>query len=71
MNYHSHTLRRLKMKGYRTYIVSALVAIFGVLAIFDWNAVIDNPQAGFVALGSALLMALLRTITSTPPGIKE
>lgn len=59
------------MKGYRTYIISALVAVFGILEMADWNAILDNPQAGMVALGSAVLMAVLRTITSTPPGAKE
>jgi len=57
------------MKGYRTFIVSGLMAIFGVLAIADWNAIIDNPQAGVVALGSAIIMAILRVFTTTPPGV--
>jgi hypothetical protein len=59
------------MKGYRTFIVSALMAIFGVLAIADWNAIIDNPQAGVVALFSAVIMAVLRVFTTTPPGVSE
>lgn len=57
------------MKGYRTFIVSALMAVFGVLAIADWNAIIDNPQAGVVALFSAAVMAVLRVFTTTPPGV--
>jgi hypothetical protein len=56
------------MKGYRTYLVSGLVAMFGVLEMTNWNAVLDNPQAGMVALASAVIMAVLRTVTSTPPG---
>lgn len=59
------------MKGYRTYLVSALVAVFGVLEMTNWNAILDNPKAGMVALGSAVLMALMRSITSTPPASKE
>lgn len=59
------------MKGYRTFIVSALMAIFGVLAIADWNAIIDNPHAGVVALFSAVIMAVLRVFTTTPPGVSE
>lgn len=58
------------LQGYRTYLVSFLVAVFGILALVDWNAFLDDPQAGAVALGSAVLMAILRTITSTPPGQK-
>lgn len=54
--------------GSRTYIVAALIAIFGALAALDWNAVLDNPQAGIVAVISAVVMALMRSITKTPPG---
>jgi len=53
--------------GFRTYLVSLMVAIFGILEVTDWYAFLDNPAAGAVALGSAVLMAVLRTITHTPP----
>lgn len=56
------------MIGYRTYIAAALVAIFGALASTDWVSVMDNPEAGAVAVGCAVLMAVLRTFTTTPPG---
>lgn len=59
------------MKGYRTYLVSALVAVFGVLEMANWSAILDNPKAGMVALGSAVLMALMRSITTTPPAAKD
>lgn len=54
--------------GYRTYIASALMAVFGVLATVDWNTALQNPT-GLVAIGAAVLMAVLRSITSTPPGV--
>jgi hypothetical protein len=54
--------------GWRTYIVAALMGIFGALAALDWNAVLDNPQAGIVAVFSAILMAIMRSVTNTPPG---
>lgn len=54
--------------GYRTYIVSFMIAAFGILEMTDWNSFFDNPGAGMVALLSALVMAALRTITTTPPG---
>lgn len=57
--------------GYRTYIASALLALFGVLAAVDWVAFLDNPGAGLVAIGSAILMAVLRSITTTPPGVSK
>ncbi len=56
------------MKGYRTYLAASLLAVFGVLASTDWVAFLNDPKAGGVALASAVLMALLRSVTSTPPG---
>lgn len=56
------------MTGYRTYLAAALVAIFGALASTDWIAFLDDPKAGAVAIGSAMLMAVMRTLTTTPPG---
>ena len=57
--------------GYRTYIAAALLAAFGVLANTDWNTFLNHPDAaGWIAIGSAVLMAVLRTITTTPPGAK-
>lgn len=55
------------MTGYRTYIAAALLALFGVLAQTDWVAFLSDPKAGVVAIGSGVLMAIMRSITSTPP----
>ena len=43
------------------------MAIFGVLAMTNWVDFLANPKAGAVALGSGILMAVLRTFTTTPP----
>lgn len=56
------------MTGYRTYLAAALMAIFGVLASTDWLAFLNDPKAGAVAVGSAVLMALMRAATTTPAG---
>lgn len=56
------------MQGYRTYLAAALVAVFGALASSDWIGFLNDPKAGAVAIGSAALMAIMRSITSTPPG---
>ena len=56
------------MKGYRTYLAAGLVAVFGVLASTDWISFFGDPKAGAVAIGSAILMAVMRSITSTPSG---
>lgn len=58
------------MQGYRTYIAAGLVGLFGVLASTDWIAFLNDPKAGVTALGAAALMAIMRSITSTPPGQK-
>lgn len=57
-----------KMTGYRTYIVSLLIAVFGTLNLFQWDVFFSDPKAGAVALGSAVIMAVMRSLTSTPPG---
>jgi hypothetical protein len=56
----------MNLTGYRTYLAAALVATFSVLASTDWIAFLDDPKAGAVAIGSALLMALMRSVTTTP-----
>jgi hypothetical protein len=56
------------LTGYRTYIAAALVAIFGALAATDWISFLDDPKAGAVAIASAILMALMRSFTTTPAG---
>jgi hypothetical protein len=55
------------LQGYRTYLAAALLATFGVLASVDWVGFLNDPKAGGVAIGSAILMAVLRTFTTTPP----
>jgi hypothetical protein len=55
------------LTGYKTYIAAALVAMFGVLQATDWVSFIGNPKAGLQTVGVAILMAILRTVTSTPP----
>lgn len=57
------------LTGYRTYIAAALMAIFSTLAIIDWNAFLTDPSAGWMGLISAVVMAVFRAITSTPPGV--
>jgi len=57
--------------GYRTYIAAALVAGFGALAAADWNSVLANPKTGWSLVATGVLMAIMRSITSTPPGTKK
>ncbi len=55
------------MTGYRTYIAAALAAVGGVIAMTDWVSFLSNWKAGAATLGMAILMAVFRSITSTPP----
>lgn len=61
-------MKGFDMTGYRTYLAAALLALFGVLAQTDWVAFLADPKAGAVAIGSGVLMAVMRSITSTAPG---
>lgn len=56
------------LTGYKTYIAAALVAIFGALAVVDWNAFLTDPKAGWMAIAGGVIMAVFRTFTTTPPG---
>jgi hypothetical protein len=56
------------LHGYRTYIVAAIIAVLGVLEQTNWFTLWDDPKAGWTAVGSAVVMAVLRSVTTTPPG---
>jgi len=56
------------MKGYRTFLVSLMMAIFGILQMIDWDAFFADPKAGAITLASAIVMAIMRMFTNTPPG---
>jgi hypothetical protein len=55
--------------GYRTYIAAALMAAFSALALVDWNMFLADPTAGWMGIAGAVVMAVFRAITSTPPGV--
>lgn len=52
------------LNGWKTYIAALVPIVFGVLQMTDWNAFLANPKAGIVALGSGILMAVMRWITT-------
>jgi hypothetical protein len=53
--------------GWRTYLMSALTAAFGALAVADWNSFLQDPKAGWSIIAMSVMMAVMRSITSTPP----
>lgn len=58
------------MTGYKTYVAALLVAVFGVLAQTDWVSFLNNPTAGLVAIGTAILFAIMRAISTGPAAIQ-
>jgi len=55
-----------RMRGYRTYVVAALALLAVALdaAVGVLNA---DPQAQVAVVAMAALMAVMRTLTRTPP----
>jgi hypothetical protein len=59
------------LKGYRTIIIGAALAVLGFLQSQDLTAIISNPQtAGYVVSGIGVVMMVLRKMTDTPLGKK-
>jgi hypothetical protein len=56
------------LKGWKTFIVAALVALAGVAQQADWISLIGPTNAGYVLTGVGVLMAILRLLTNTPAG---
>jgi hypothetical protein len=56
--------------GWRTYLLSALTAAFGALAVADWNSFLQDPKAGWSIIAMSVIMAVMRSVTTTPPGEK-
>ena len=68
------------MEGFRTFLAAALMAALPTLSTWllgiDWVSVLTGwglPQGAVVPLAGLLggaVMGLMRSITSTPPGVK-
>ena len=62
-------LKDIKMiKGWRTAIVSLLIAIFGALEAFDFTSILTPDIAGYVVTAIGVVMFILRAYTKTPLG---
>lgn len=57
-------------KGWRTLIVSLLLAVVGVLQTADWATIVGPAAVGPVMLGVGAVVAVLRAFTDTPVGTK-
>lgn len=54
------------MKGWKTLIFAAVLALAGVIEQFDWITVIPEGWDGVVLLVVGVVVAWLRKLTTTP-----
>lgn len=59
------------LKGYKTLILNAAVALLGVAQGFDWVGVAGGEKAGWVMTGIGIANMILRSLTNTPVGKAE
>ena len=56
------------LKGWKTLIVSTVLAVIGVLQTADWATIVSPQHVGPTILGIAILVAVLRAATDTAVG---
>lgn len=59
------------MKGWRTLIFGAAVAIIGVMEAFDWTTVIPEQYQGWALGIIGVVIIWLRKVTNTAIGKSE
>lgn len=59
------------LKGWKTLALAAGVAVVGALQQLDWITLVTTENAGWVATGLGVAMAVLRLFTDTPPASGE
>ena len=59
------------VKGWKTIVVSAALAVVGVLQTADWATIVRPQHVGPTILGVAVVVAVLRTLTDTPIGRRD
>jgi len=60
------------VKGYRTLLFGALVAVFGFLQTFDWTSVTKDPKIlGLITSGIGAVVIVLRYVTTTAVGKQQ
>ena len=55
-------------KGWRTMLLSVALAVVGVLQTADWATIVGPEQVGPTMLTVAVVVAVLRAVTTTPVG---
>lgn len=59
------------LKGKRSFILAAIVAVLGALQTLDWSQVVTEENAGVVLIVIGALIAIVRQYTNTAPGKSE
>ena len=55
------------LKGKKTFLVAVLLAIFGGLESFNFTNFLTEDISGYVTTGIAVIMMVLRALTTTAP----
>jgi hypothetical protein len=73
VGYMSAALKRLiaALKGWRTVILSIVIAVVGVLQTADWATIVGPRQVGPTMLAIAIVVAVLRAVTNTAVGSRQ
>jgi hypothetical protein len=56
------------MKGFKTLLFAAILAIAGVLEQFDWLSIVPEGFGGIALAVIGVIVAWLRKVTTTPIG---
>ena len=59
------------MKGYRTFILGAAVALLGTAQALDWAQIVTAENAGVIVAGIGAAIMVLRALTNTAAGKSE
>lgn len=54
------------VSGWKTFIVSLMLAVFGALETFDYTQFLNESVASYVVTGVGVVMFILRALTKTP-----
>ena len=57
-----------RLKGRRTHLIAAVAAIIPILELTEWRVIIPAEYWPYFAVGLAVIMAIMRQITTTPVG---
>lgn len=54
------------LQGWKTFVVSLLITVFGALESFDFTQFLSENIAGYVVTAIGVVMFILRALTKSP-----